>query len=321
MSADDHSARCGCLAPGIGIALAGGGGRGLAQIGVLEVLDEEEFPVEYVAGTSIGALFGALYALEGDAAAVEARVRELLDGPGGRTPTIVRRFRALARRDPRSPDLPVLDRLRRYWTLGRGLVRPSLASGDEMQELLDDLFRGATFADADRKLAVTAVDLDSGRRVILASGDLSQAVYASMALPGLLPPAEIDGLRLADGAFAEPVPVDTCRMLGAGKVIAVDVLGGPPESLPLNTGLEVVMRADEVARFSLEQENLLKADLIITPEVEALDFGDFSNPGQRIALGERAAREQREAMRELVDRFESMFVRALPGADAGSATL
>ena len=81
------------------------------------------------------------------------------------------------------------------------------------------------------------------------------------------------------------------------------------------------MRADEVARFSLEQENLLKADLIITPEVEALDFGDFSNPGQRIALGERAAREQREAMRELVDRFESMFVRALPGADAGSATL
>ena len=313
MASQGRARSCGCLSPGLGIALAGGGGRGLAQIGVLKVLDEERVPVEFVAGTSIGALLGGLYALEGNAAAVESRIMELLEGGDARPPpAIVRKFRALARRDPRSPDMPALDRLRRYWILGQGLVRPALADGSEIRELLDDLFGDATFADTRVPLAMTAVDLDSGRRMIFASGRLAEAVYASMALPGLLPPAAIDGLRLADGAFAEPVPVDTCRLLGAGRVIAVDVLGPPTESLPLRTSLEVVMRADEVARYTLEQENLLKADLIVTPEVEAADWADFSRPAERIAVGERAARESLGAIRDLVERFESMFVRAVP---------
>lgn len=304
------SRRCGCLSPGLGVALAGGGGRGLAQIGVLKVLDEAGVPVEFVTGTSIGALLGALYALEGSAAA-EERVMALLEGDeAGPPPAIVRKFQALARRDPRSPGMHVMDRLRRYWILGQGLVRPALADGSEIRELLDDLFGDATFADTRIPLAVTAVDLDSGRRMIFASGELAGAVYASMALPGLLPPAELDGLRLADGAFAEPVPVDTCRQLGAGTVVAVDVLGTPPETLPLRTGLEVVMRADEVARYALERENLLKADLIVTPEVDAVDWADFTHPAERIALGERAARGQLDAIRDLVDRFESMFVQA-----------
>jgi NTE family protein len=316
----DGAVGCGCLSPGLGVALAGGGGRGLAQIGVLKVLEEQAVPIEFVAGTSIGALLGGLYALEGSAGAVEERVAKLLEGDeAGPPPAVVRKFRALARRDPRDPDIPVLDRLRRYWVLGQGLVRPSLADGSEIRELLEELFGDATFADTRIPLAVTSVDLDSGRRMIFASGDLVRAVYASMALPGLLPPLELDGLRLADGAFAEPVPVDTCRQLGAGNVLAVDVLGRPPESLPLRTSLEVVMRADEVARYALERENLLKADLIVTPEVDASDWADFSRPAERIAVGERAARTQLPAIRDLVERFESMFVRAAPDESAGRA--
>lgn len=208
--------------------------------------------------------------------------------------------------------MPVLDRLRRYWVLGQGLVASALADGEEIRELLDDLFGDATFADTRIPLAMTAVDLDSGRRMIFASGRLAEAVYASMALPGLLPPAELNGLQLADGAFAEPIPVDTCRQLGAGRVVAVDVLGPPLGSLPLRTSLEVVMRADEVARYALEPENLLKADLIVTPEVDAVDWADFTRPAERMAAGERAARESLGAIRDLVERFESMFVRAVP---------
>lgn len=172
----------------------------------------------------------------------------------------------------------MLDRLRRYWILGQELVRPGLADGSEIRKLLDDLFGDTTFADTRIPLAMAAVDLDSGRRMIFASGDLAGAVYASMVLPGLLPPAEIDGLRLADGAFAGPVPVDTCRRPGAGNVIAVDMLDRPAESLPPRTSLEVVMRADEVARYAPERENLLKADLIVTPGVDAADWADFSRP-------------------------------------------
>lgn len=318
MSTAARLPRCGCLSPGLGVALAGGGGRGLAQIGVLKVLDAEAIPVEFVAGTSIGAVFGALYALEG-ASVLEARILELFDGDDvRRSPALIRRFRALARRDPRSPDLPLLDRLRRYYALGQGMVRPALVDGDEVRTLLDGLFEGATFDDTQIPLAVTAVDLISGRRMIIASGDLAEAVYASIALPGLLPPLDLDGLRLIDGAFAEPVPVDTCRQLGAGRIVAVDVLGPPPESLPLRTGLEVVMRADEVARFSLERENLLKADLIVTPEAEGSDWTDFSHPARRIELGELAAREKIGAIRELVERFESMFVRTLSGGAVGA---
>lgn len=317
-----RGSRCGCLTPGLGIALAGGGGRGLAQIGVLKVLDAEDLSVSFVAGTSIGALLGGLYALEGRAEVLETRILELFDGDEARNPPkLIRRFRALARRDPRSPDLPLLDRLRRYYVLGQGLVRHSLADGDEVRALLDSLFEGASFDDTCIPFAVTAVDLISGRRMIINSGDLAEAVYASVALPGLLPPLELDGLRLADGAFAEPVPVDTCRQLGAGRVIAVDVLGPPSESLPLRTGLEVVMRADEVARFALERENLLKADLIVTPGVDALDWADFSHPAERIAMGEQGARQRLDAIRELVERFESMFVQAPPARGPAAAAL
>lgn len=313
MASRDRARGCGCLSPGLGVALAGGGGRALAQIGVLKVLEDEGIPVEFVAGTSMGALLGGLYALEDSASAVEDRVLGLLEGDeAGPPPSIVRKFKALARRDPRSPEMPVLDRLRRYWVLGQGLVASALADGEEIRELLDDLFGDATFADTRIPLAMTAVDLDSGRRMIFASGRLAEAVYASMALPGLLPPAELNGLQLADGAFAEPIPVDTCRQLGAGRVVAVDVLGPPLGSLPLRTSLEVVMRADEVARYALEQENLLKADLIVTPEVDAVDWADFTRPAERMAAGERAARESLGAIRDLVERFESMFVRAVP---------
>jgi predicted acylesterase/phospholipase RssA len=78
------------------------------------------------------------------------------------------------------------------------------------------------------------------------------------------------------------------------------------------------MRADEVARFALERENLLKADLIVTPKVSALDWADFSHPAERIALGEQAARQRLDAIRELVERFESMFIQA-PAARASVA--
>jgi len=315
---EGRSKRCVCLTPGLGVALAGGGGRGVAQIGVLKLLQDQGIRVEYVAGTSIGAVIGALYALAGRPDEVERRFLEFLRGEGhpAALPLLNRLqsfsgFRGAAEDGWNAgggSDRSLTERVRRYWTLGRGLTQPSLLPEREVRAALNSLFGDKTFADTKIPLAVTAVDLISGRRLIFASGLLRDAVYASTALPGIVPPARYDGHQLIDGAFGEPVPVETCRLLGAGRVIAVDVLGPPKREVRTGTALEVVIRADEVARWMLEQEHLAKADVLLTPRVSAVDWADFSDPEGRIAEGERAARERLPEIRDALVRFSQTFV-------------
>lgn len=301
--------RCVCLSPGLGVALSGAGARGVAQIGVLKVLDREGIPMEYVAGTSSGAVIGGLYALTGRADEVERRVLELLHRAErtGR-PRLFASVRHLARSGS-GGGRSSLERLRRLWLLRRGLSQPSVAPADEILCALEELFEGKTFADTKIPFATTAVDLESGRRLIFASGPLVEAVYASAALPGIVPPLEVDGYRLVDGGFAEPAPVDTCRYLGAGRVIAVDVLGRPPDALRARNALATVLRADQITRFALEREHLAKADVVVTPQVGAVDWMDFSQPEARVAQGERAAEERIDTIRDLIARFEQTFVR------------
>ncbi|NIW37895.1 MAG: hypothetical protein GWN32_15825 [Gemmatimonadetes bacterium] len=305
-------ARCICLSPGLGIALAGGGGRGIAQIGVLKVLESEGISVEYVAGTSIGAIIGGLYALTGRAVEVEKRVLQYLrrQEETGR-PSFFGSFRALARRTGPDVDHSVVDRLRYLWALGRGLSSPSMGEARDLRAILEELFGAQTFAETRIPFATTAVDLNSGRRLVFAAGSLVDAIYASAALPGIVPPLELEGYRLIDGGFAEPVPVDTCRYLGAAHVLAVDVLGRPATARELDSSLAVIMRADQVARHALEREHLAKAEVIVMPEVESIDWTDFSHPEERIAAGERAARQKLPEIRALISRFEQVFVRGM----------
>src|SRR5258707_1085408 len=175
--------------PGIGIALGGGFARGIAHIGVLKVLEEEKIPIDFIAGTSVGALIGAAYCsgvTPEELEAVATRVR----------------FRDLAR-----------------WTLSRY----GFASNMRMIGFLNQILKVKTFEELRVPLAITATDFASGEGVVFRSGPLADPVRASCAYPGVFLPVSIDGRLLVDGMLAHALPTKPLREMGADRVIAVSL--------------------------------------------------------------------------------------------------
>ena len=180
--------------PRIGLALGGGSARGWAHIGVIHALADAGIEPDLICGTSIGALVGAAY-VGGELGPLEDWVRSL------RLQTVV----------------GFLD-----FSLNGGLIK-----GDKLIAFFRDHFVDRDIADLKRPFGAVATDLRRGREVWLREGRVSEAVRASIALPGLFTPVQRDGRWLVDGGLVNPVPVSLCRAMGADIVIAVD----------LNTGL------------------------------------------------------------------------------------
>ena len=286
----------------LGIALSGGGARAMAQLGVLKVLDRAGIPVSCVAGTSAGAVIGAVYVTSDTALHAEERILAHLatTGVGFNTKT----FEALATSSARRPGLwSMLGILRRAARPGGGLI-----GGDAMRASLRRLLGEATVADARVPFATTALDLVSGRRVIFAAGSLADAVYASSAIPGLFEPLHVGEHVLVDGGWAEPVPVNTCHHLGAIHVVAVEVAERhAPEAA--RGAISTALLADALARRLLEESQLKEADFVIRPHAMVKHFADFSDAVGLIAAGERAAEAALPEIVQVLERHRSLFVR------------
>lgn len=294
-------AGCTCVLSGeLGIALSGGGAKALAQLGVLKVLDREGIPVSYVAGTSAGAVVGAVYVISRDGTETESRILEHLQTTG--VGFNVETFAGLGAQ--RGPGL--VGMLRGLWRVGRR--KGAFIGGAEMRASLRHLLGDATFADARLRFATTALDLATGRRMIFAAGSLVDAVYASAAIPGLFEPLELQGHVLVDGGWAEPVPVGTCRHLGAIHTIAVDVTARD-RAESRSGALSVALRADAQARELLEAAQLGQADFVLRPLVAVRHFADFSDVAGLIAAGEAAAEGSLDAIVAVLERHRSLFVR------------
>ncbi|OGO14967.1 MAG: hypothetical protein A2Z14_05425 [Chloroflexi bacterium RBG_16_48_8] len=270
----------------MGLALSGGGPRGLAHIGVLRVLEREGIPVHVLAGTSMGGVIAAGYAaglspedLEKEAMAT-ARVRRLL--------------RLI---DPGLPEA--------------GLLR-----GQRIQAYFEKLLGQLTFADLKTPLALVAVDLNAQHEVILTEGSLSLALRATISVPGLFTPVEIDGQRLVDGGVLDNLPVDAAQHLGADIIIAVDVESDPNRGLEdrlkeygrLPNGLASTLAiVDEVSQLMMRtiKENNLRRNpphvLIrpIPPKGVNL-FTGYSHVRELIQIGEQAAEEKLPEIRQHV---------------------
>ena len=301
-TAPSARADCGAASPGrprVGLVLSGGGARGLAHIGVLSVLEEAGIRIDCVAGTSMGAAFGALWASGRSSADITGIVRsidwqEVFSG---------RRERALIPLSRRIDDLPAavtigLDRAKVH-------LPPARESDYRLNRLLFRLLAPAGVAiggDFDRlplPFRTVATDLATAQPVVLSRGSLPLAVRASMSTPVTLPVVRLDGRVLVDGGIVDNIPVDVARAMGADVVIAVDVTSPPlkPEQYKdlLGVGLQLVdvlMRARGAA-FAQQ------ADLVIRPDLEKWGFQDYSDPGAVIALGRRAAEQAIARLREV----------------------
>lgn len=288
------------MEPKVCLALGGGAARGLAHLGVLRVFEEAGLPVHMIAGTSFGALIGGLYATRPDARHWMERVEEFL-----RTFRSRRRYLEFIRKMDETggahPGLfaDMTHLVRKGYFLGVTATRSAFISEQEYEDLIYPLIPDISIGETQIPFSCVATDIRNGRRVRSRSGSLRRAVSASCALPGIFPPVADGDRLLVDGGWVERAPVRCGREMGADIVILVDVSREIPE-LEMNSGLDVVLRADAVTRFHLNSLLAAEADLVIHPAVNGLHWADFSNPRELFRLGEEAARARVAAIRQVI---------------------
>jgi NTE family protein len=269
----------------IGLALGGGAARGLAHLGVLEVLEEAKIPIFGIAGTSFGALCGGIYGNLRSARALVERAQAFT------TSELFRRLKVHLFNAPAEASLVggAWRTIRMGVTVGGGLNRLSIIDDEEYRTVIDSLVPDVAIEELSLPFAAIATDLRASAEVIFTSGSLRRAVMASAAIPGLFPPQVRERALLVDGSWADCVPVGPARALGVDIVVAVDVAPEQEDQAELRRSLEVAWVANTVTRSILKKQQLKLAEVVITPRVEAIHWADFSafEPARR--LGREAA--------------------------------
>ena len=285
--------------PRIGLVLSGGGALGLAHVGVIKVLEELHVPVDYVAGTSMGAIVGGLYAAGYSPAELEQLATTLpwreiiLDRPDRRDLPFRRKM----------DDLTYLTRWEVGLSGGRLRLPPSMIAGQRLGiELRILTLRAAGIDDFDElplPFRAVAADLDTGEKVILGKGDLATAMRASMAVPGVFAPAEVGGRVLVDGGVVANLPVETARAMGADFIIAVDV-GEPLASQQRPDSIAGILTRTSsfLTRLNVEQA-LPGVDILVRPDVKAWKLLAFHAAPEIVSRGTAAAVGEADSLRAL----------------------
>jgi NTE family protein len=241
--------------PKIGLALAGGFARGIAHIGVLRAFRDAGIPIDFVAGTSVGALIGTGFCA--------GTSLELMEATGMQTT-----FADFGRWTP-------------SW-LG-------LATNQRMEKYVARLTTATTFEELKIPLAISTTDINAGITVYYSSGPITPALRASCAYPGLFVPIQYDGRTLVDGFLTSPVPVEGALLLGAEVVVAVFLESGGIENP--RTAVDIISRSFNIIQGHSEIAWRQQADVVIEPDVTSFAWDDFTKTPELVAAGEAAAKK------------------------------
>jgi NTE family protein len=284
----------------VGLALGGGGARGIAHLGVLKVLESEGIDFHLIAGTSFGSIAGALYAQHPKADEIRQRVIQFLNSDAFRRTKIF----FIKKHYEEKKKTSFIDNFKTYlqkgifW--GISLQRTSFVSEQEFLAHISLLFEDKKIEETSIPFVAVATDLTRGTEVVLSEGPIRKAVAASCAIPGIFPPITASGHQLIDGGWVNQVPVEPLTQRGADFVIAVDTSEDAGVLRTFNNGLDIVLRAGEVTRHALSQMQLAKADVVIRPDIGTIHWSDFWRYDEAIQKGEEAAVLKIEELRKLL---------------------
>lgn len=284
----------------LGLALGGGGARGLAHIGVLKVLEENGIIISAISGCSMGAVIGALYAYYKNAVKVESLVLDMIENTD---------FKKLGfdllQEKKKNDEISLFDNFSDYvkvrYQLFKSLNRLSYFE-EEVAERLFAFIPDIKLEELKIKFSAIATDLLSGEEINFTSGSLRQIVRASSAIPAIFPPVSIDNKLLVDGAASESVPVNSIKELGADRVLSVDVTRCLHTQKKPDNIFDLLYRVEDITSFHLSKIRLENSDLTIRPSVRKLDWSEFLNAEDIIKAGENAAQESLEEIKNLVDK-------------------
>ena len=249
----------------IGLALGGGAARGFAHIGVIKVLEAQGLTPDFVAGTSAGAVVGALYAAGSNGFELQKLAHKL-------------------------DETKFSD-----WSLpDRGVLK-----GESLQQFINDAVGQRPLEALNKPLAVVATDLQSGASIVFRTGNTGMAVRASATVPGIFRPVTINGHEYVDGGLSSPVPVRSVRHMGADVVIAVDISARPGKQ-SLRGTLDILLQTFTIMGQNLARYELKEADVVIRTQVDGVGATDFLARHDSILEGERAAQAALPHIREAI---------------------
>lgn len=255
----------------IGLALGSGGARGLAHIGVLKILEENNIKIDYIAGSSIGALIGGFYASGMKAKEIE---------------TIV---------------------LKTNWSNLFSFIdlnlKNGLIGGKKIKKFIEKSIGNLNFENLKIPLTVVATDFKNGEVVYFNQGDVDSAIRASISLPLVFKPAENQGRFLGDGGLSMPVPVEAVKKMGADIVLAVNLDGSyfNNDKIKSPFGLyQIANNSINIVRYHLANLNVKNADLVICPLVGSIGWDKFINGQDIILAGEKAIKEKIKELKKII---------------------
>ncbi len=288
--------------PRIGLVLGGGGARGAAHVGVLKVLKEMHIPIDCIAGTSMGAIVGGLYASGFSPEEIEREIREMDwdDVLEDQPPRPERQFRR-----KRDDDLYLVKKQVGYES-GRLELPLGFIQGQkldlELVRLTQHVAAIRHFDELPIPFRAVATDIETGDEIVLSSGNLARAIRASMAVPGAFDAVELDGRLLVDGLVTNNVPLDVAREMGADIAIVVNV-GTPLKARnEITSALAIIEQYSNIVgeqNVTRQLDTLRETDVYIRPELGDISTSDFNRAADTIGLGAAAAKTARAKLAKL----------------------
>ena len=258
--------------PKIGLALGSGGPKGFAHIGVIKVLEENNIPIDFIAGSSIGAMIGGFYATTRDIKKVEEIALD----------TSWRQLVSLI--DP---------------SFGQGLI-----GGIKVKKFIEGQIDGVHFDDLKIPLSVVTTNLKNGDVVCIEDGEVSSAIRASISFPLVFKPVELEHKLLADGGLSAPVPVDVVRKMGADIVIAVnldaDYFSNSKDKNSDFGYYRIGNNSINLLRHHLASWNIKDADIVVTPQPGNIHWNKFLDGKDVVLAGEKAMQTQLNKLQKLI---------------------
>ncbi|MFZ3588040.1 patatin-like phospholipase family protein [Bacillus sp. DJP31] len=240
--------------PKIGLALGSGGARGFAHLGVLKVLKEHDIPIDLIAGSSMGALVASFFAAGHDM----DRLYKL----------------AVA--------------FKRKYYLDFTVPKMGFIAGNRVKELVKVFTHGKNIEDLELPIAIVATDIIRGEKVVFKEGPISDAVRASISIPGIFVPERMNGRLLVDGGVIDRIPVSVVREMGADIIIAVDV-SHVKINEEITSIFDVILQSIDIMQDELVKNREIESDIMIRPHVENFSSRAFTNIEEIIKVGEEEA--------------------------------
>ncbi|GAB1308171.1 patatin-like phospholipase family protein [Urechidicola sp. KH5] len=299
----------------VGLVLSGGGAKGFAHVGVLKVLEEAGVRVDYIGGTSMGAMIGSLYASGYSAHEIDSIIKsiDINKVVSDESPRKSKPFYEKESGEKHALTLPVKD--------GKLTLPKALSKGQNLLNLLSSLFEHVDTISDFNQLPIPflciATDIETGKKIVLNEGFLPKAVQASGAFPTLLDPVEIGDKLLVDGGIVNNFPVDEVKKMGADVIIGVELGNDLSTREELETGVDILNQIVSFQIYSIYEENIELTDVHISPNMKGYSVTTFDKYDEIYKIGEEAARMQFTALEEIAEQqtYKRPIVNKTPKSD------